>query len=135
MRVLLTAVALWLIAVPAIAQADEVRLNPEDYSLLIGGWEGAFEARNAGGETVSTYDVRLTVAGDETGTFWISEPEHEWTTAVGIKDGKVELYFGRVDRLFAYSQSGELASLAIEYDGEVEGQPTKDSLTLVNRVD
>lgn len=135
MKALLTAVALWLIAVPAIAQADEVPLNPQDYSLLIGSWEGVFEARNAGGETVSTSDVRLTVTGDETGTFWISEPEHEWATEVKIKDGKVELYFGRVDRLFAYHQTGEAASLAIEYDGEVEGQTTKDGLTLVKRAD
>ena len=135
MRGLLTAVALWLIAAPLIAQAEEVRLDPEDYALLVGSWEGEFEAINAGGETVAAYEVRLAVAGDETGTFWISEPDHEWATAVRIKDGKVELYFGRVDRLFAYGRTGEAASLAIEYAGEVEGQPTHDSLTLVKQVD
>ena len=135
MRALLIAAALGFIAVPLIARADEVPLSPQDYPLLVGAWEGVFEARNAGGEIVSTNDVRLTIAGDETGTFWVSEPEHEWPTAVKIKDGKVELYFGHVDRLFAYGQTGDAASLAIEYDGEVEGQPTKDGLTLVKRAD
>jgi hypothetical protein len=135
MRALLTAAALWLIAVPAIAQADEVPLNPQEYSLLIGSWVGVVEARNTSGETVSKYDVKLTVNDDGTGTFWISEPEHEWATAVKIKGGKVELYFGYVDRLFAYGQTGEASLLAIKYDGEVNGQPTKNSLTLIKRAD
>ena len=113
--------------------ADEVKLTPEDYALLIGKWEGTYESRNTDGKVVYTLDVRLDVVEDKLGKFWISKNNREWGTTVQIVDGKVVLRFGRAERPFVYAQQEGATTLSVDYDAEFEGQPRKDSLVLTKK--
>lgn len=109
--------------------AGAVTLQDHDYAKLVGLWKGEHtKTGTGGGQEKFRQKVELVIKENNTGEF--KNKAKTWLTQVEIREGKVLLKYGNVERLFSYDEKGKKFILSVSYYTEGSGRKLKNQVIL-----
>ena len=124
-------VTLLLLLPQGASGGQKVSVTEGNLTLLVGTWQGHSRSVSpSDGQIRFESDVTLEVESTTEGTFTL-ENGATWQTAIGAKDGKVFLTYGRRVRAFTLEQEEDgRYQLSIRYDSTFRGFDRDNTLVL-----